>query len=125
MALAGKAMDPNAGSWTIDPVFDGSAFKFGYLVSSWLKRRGAGGADECAATGCACPALPATDMPAPWQARPLQSASRPSDCTPTHPHHQAEPNALLDGGIAACTTAPFLPSSICPCVQPPPNTRCR
>lgn len=34
MALRGKAMDPNAGSWTIDPVFDGSAFKFGYLVGS-------------------------------------------------------------------------------------------
>lgn len=32
MALRGKAMDPNAGSWTIDPVFDGSSFKFGYLV---------------------------------------------------------------------------------------------
>lgn len=32
VALRGKAMDPNAGSWTIDPVFDGSSFKFGYLV---------------------------------------------------------------------------------------------
>jgi len=34
VALRGKAMDPNAGSWTIDPVFDGSSFKFGYLVSN-------------------------------------------------------------------------------------------
>jgi hypothetical protein len=32
VALRGKAMDPNAGSWTIDPVFDGSSFKFGYLM---------------------------------------------------------------------------------------------
>ncbi|EFN59585.1 hypothetical protein CHLNCDRAFT_56449 [Chlorella variabilis] len=32
VALKGKAMDPNAGSWTIDPVFEGTAFKFGYLM---------------------------------------------------------------------------------------------
>ena len=36
VALQGKGMDPNAGSWTIDPVFDGSRFKFGYLVRVWV-----------------------------------------------------------------------------------------
>ena len=33
MALKGKGMDPAAGSWTLDPVFEGSSFQFGYLVS--------------------------------------------------------------------------------------------
>ena len=33
VALKGKGMDPAAGSWTLDPVFEGSQFKFGYLVS--------------------------------------------------------------------------------------------
>ncbi|PSC68442.1 LOW PSII ACCUMULATION chloroplastic [Micractinium conductrix] len=32
VALQGKSMDPNAGSWTLDPVFDGTRFKFGYLM---------------------------------------------------------------------------------------------
>ncbi len=33
VALRGKAMDPNAGSWDLDPVFNDTKFKFGYLVS--------------------------------------------------------------------------------------------
>ncbi|KAL4447481.1 hypothetical protein ABPG75_004700 [Micractinium tetrahymenae] len=32
VALQGKAMDPNAGSWTLDPVFNDTKFKFGYLM---------------------------------------------------------------------------------------------
>lgn len=32
VARRGKGMDPAAGSWDIDPVFETSAFKFGYLV---------------------------------------------------------------------------------------------
>ncbi|KAI3429306.1 hypothetical protein D9Q98_005401 [Chlorella vulgaris] len=32
VALRGKAMDPAAGSWTLDAVFEGSSFKFGYLM---------------------------------------------------------------------------------------------
>lgn len=32
MAVNGKAMDPNAGSWTIDPVWDNSRFQLDYLT---------------------------------------------------------------------------------------------
>lgn len=32
VALKGKGMDPAAGSWTLDPVFEGSSFQFGYLM---------------------------------------------------------------------------------------------
>lgn len=33
MATRGKAMDPNAGSWTIDPVFEGTSFNMDYLTN--------------------------------------------------------------------------------------------
>lgn len=32
VAVEGKAMDPNAGSWTIDPVFDTTRFQLDYLT---------------------------------------------------------------------------------------------
>lgn len=78
MALQGKAMDPNAGSWTIDPVFDGSAFKFGYLVrameeapaspeqqnAAWRLRAGRAGAagSNSLLTVALCPAVRAAQM---------------------------------------------------------------
>lgn len=32
VAIEGKAMDPNAGSWTIDPVFEATRFQLDYLT---------------------------------------------------------------------------------------------
>jgi hypothetical protein len=54
VALRGKAMDPAAGSWTLDAVFEGSSFKFGYLVS-WSAQPCAAAFQPQFAQGCSVP----------------------------------------------------------------------
>ena len=92
MALDGKAMDPAAGSWTLDPVFSGSSFQFGYLVRGPAWCRGtAGGTLQGELEG------------PPWRVseatRATSLSQRNAPSPPAALPRQMKPNAFLDMGI--------------------------